>query len=142
MNLPIGSLAGKPPIRLVDAEADLLADLALVVEAQSPELAQLLLDEIERADIVSSRDVPLDTVRIGSEVEFVNETTGRSHQVTLVLPFEADIDRGAISVLTHAGAGLIGLSAGQSIAWPDSNGDERILRIVSVRPPVETGLTH
>jgi len=135
MNLPIGDVAEKPPIRLVDAEADLLADLALVLEQQSPDLAQLLLDEVERADIVSSRDVPADTVRIGSEVEFVNETTGRSHRVTLVLPYEADIDRGAISILTHAGAGLIGLSTGQSIAWPDASGDERILRIVSVRPP-------
>ena len=136
MELSIGSVADKPPICLVDAEADLLADLALVVESQSPALARLILDEVHRADIVSSRDASPDTVRIGSEVEFVDEATGRSRHVTLVLPFEADSERGAISILTEPGAGLIGLSAGQIVAWPDPNSDER-LRIVSVRPPMQ-----
>ena len=40
-------------------------------------------------------------MRIGSEVEFLDEATGRSRHVTLVLPFEADSERGAISVLTE-----------------------------------------
>ncbi|MGZ8347417.1 MAG: GreA/GreB family elongation factor [Allosphingosinicella sp.] len=131
-----GALAVLPSIRLVDAEADLLADLALVLESHSPGLAQLILDEVDRAEIVSARDLAPDTVRIGSEVEFVNEANGRVHRVRLVLPFEADIAEGAISVLTFAGAGLIGLSAGQSIAWPDAGGNVRMLRILSVRPPV------
>ncbi|WP_129791340.1 GreA/GreB family elongation factor [Sphingosinicella sp. CPCC 101087] len=136
MNLPAGSLAAKPPIRLVDAEADLLADLALVIEPQSPELSRLILEEIDRAEIVASRQLPSDTVRIGSDVEFISESTGRTHRVKLVLPYEADIEKGAISVLTKAGAALIGLSAGQSIAWPDGHGGERLLTLVSVDPPV------
>lgn len=125
----------KPPISLVDAEADLLADLALVVEPRSPGLARLLLEEIDRAAIVSPAAISPSTVRIGSDVEFVNEDTGRTHCVKLVLPFEADIARGAVSVLTYAGAGLIGLSAGQSISWPDTNARRRTLRVTQVRPP-------
>jgi len=127
--------AEKPPIALVDAEADLLADLALVLEPQSPELARLILEEIDRADILTAREISPATVRIGSEVEFVNEGSGRTHRVRLVLPFEADISRGAISVMTFAGAGLIGLTEGQSISWPDGNARRRTFRVNQVRPP-------
>ena len=127
--------AEKPPLTLVDAEADLLADLALVLEPQSPELARLVLEEIDRADILTAREISPATVRIGSEVEFVNEGSGRTHRVRLVLPFEADISQGAISVMTFAGAGLIGLSEGQSNSWPDGNGRDRRFRVNQVRPP-------
>ena len=120
---------------MVDAEADLLADLAIALEPRSPALAKLILDEIDRAEILSTESVPTDTIRIGSVVEFVNEMTGRTHCVRLVLPFEADISQGSISVLTYAGAGLIGLSSGQSIVWPDRSGSVRTLRVQAVRPP-------
>ena len=130
--VPLSSAsADKPPIRLDAAEAALLSDLALSLEDRSP-VAELLLDEIERAEICAA--LPDDIVRIGSEVEFVNEGTGRAHKVRLVLPFEADIAVGAISVLTHAGAGLIGLRAGQRIDWPDAGGVERTLRVTAVAP--------
>jgi regulator of nucleoside diphosphate kinase len=33
------------------------------------------------------------------------------------------------------GAGLIGLAAGQSIAWPDIEGHVRTLRILAVKQP-------
>lgn len=132
---PTNAESLRPPICLVDSEADLLADLAVALEPRSPALARLLLEEIDRAEIVSATEVSPETIRIGSEVEFVSEETGRSHRVRLVLPFEADIAEGAISVLTYAGAGLIGLSTGQSIAWPDSSASERTLRVTDVRPP-------
>ena len=127
--------AEKPPISLVDAEADLLADLALVLEQKSPELARLILDEIDRAEILAAATISPATIRIGSEVEFVNEESGRTHRVRLVLPFAADISQGAISVLTFAGAGLIGLSEGQSISWPDANARRRMFRVSRVWPP-------
>ena len=127
--------AERPPISLVESEADLLADLALVLEPQSPELARLLLEEIDRAEIVSVGAISPATARLGSEVEFVNEGSGRTHRVKLVLPFAADIAQGAISVLTYAGVGLIGLSTGQSIVWPDCNAKPRTLRVKRVVPP-------
>jgi regulator of nucleoside diphosphate kinase len=127
--------AGKPDIRLVDAEADLISDIAMLMEQRAPRLAAMLLDEIDRAEICSAGAIPADTVRIGSRVEFVNEATGGVHDVTLVLPHEADAAVGAISVFTPAGAGLIGLSTGQSIRWADDDGVERRLRVISVQPP-------
>lgn len=134
MELSITAPAAGPRLKLVDVEADLLADLALVMESQSPTLARRIRDDVRRAKIVPSRELPPDTVRIGSEIELVAEATGRTCRLRLVLPFEADSERGAISVLTDAGAGLIGLCPGQYFSWPGQKGEAR-LRIVSVRPP-------
>jgi regulator of nucleoside diphosphate kinase len=35
--------------------------------------------------------------------------------------------------MTHVGAGLLGLTQGQSILWPDREGRRRTLRVVGVR---------
>src|SRR3546814_13286656 len=61
--------------------------------------------------------------------------------VRLVYPAEADIAEGRMSILTPVGAGLIGLSVGQSINWPDRGGIEHRLTIVAVEQPVRAALT-
>ena len=53
-------------------------------------------------------------------------------RVQLVLPKEADIDAGRVSILSYVGAGLIGLKEGQSISWPDPSGAVRKLTLVKV----------
>ena len=125
--------AGKPPIHLIDEDYDLIAGLALSIEKRSPELAKLLLDEIDRAEIHERGTLPPDVVAIGSEVEFLDVDSGATRRVKLVLPSEADIDAGRVSILTSVGAGLIGLRKGQSIDWPRPNGGPRVLRILNVR---------
>jgi regulator of nucleoside diphosphate kinase len=49
-----------------------------------------------------------------------------------VLPPEADISAGRISVLTPIGAALIGLSPGQSIDWETRDGRVGRLTVESV----------
>jgi regulator of nucleoside diphosphate kinase len=74
-------------------------------------------------------------VTIGSEVDFVDERTHQLRSVELVLPAMANIAEGRISILTPWGAALYGLTAGQSIDWPDLDGHERRIQIVRVRQP-------
>ncbi|MBE8335739.1 GreA/GreB family elongation factor, partial [Leptospira borgpetersenii serovar Ballum] len=52
----------------------------------------------------------------------------------------ADIDAGRVSILSHVGAGLIGLTEGQSINWPDPTGAVRKLTPVLVEDadPIES----
>lgn len=121
-----------PPIILGKSDADRLAALASKVEGSSPALAELLLGELERADVREDNDVPSTTVVMNSYVEFVDEAHGTTRRVQLVYPGEADISAQRVSVLTPIGAGLIGLSPGQTIAWPDREGRERLLRILKV----------
>lgn len=124
-----------PRIRLVDAEADCLFQLGEALSRREPALSRLILREVGRAELCAAGDLPPDVVRIGSTIEFVEEVGGARRTLTLVYPAQADIEAGRLSVLTHVGAGLIGLSPGQSISWPDREGRACRLRIVGVTPP-------
>lgn len=122
----------RPKIILAESEAEALSTLATQMEASAPQAADLLLDEIERADVLPDTAMPAGVVRMGSTVEFLDEAHGSRRTVQLVYPADADIAAGRISVLTPVGAGLIGLSKGSEIRWPDRDGRERTLRILSV----------
>jgi regulator of nucleoside diphosphate kinase len=122
-----------PEIHLSESDYDLIADLALRMRRGAPELSNLALDEIDRAQLHPDGELPGEIVAIGSEVEFDEEGNGPSRRVILVLPAEADIEAGKVSVMTSVGLGLIGLRAGQVIEWPRPDGSPRTLRIKSVR---------
>src|SRR3546814_9190485 len=87
-----------PPIHLIDAEYDIIADLALGIERRSPELSKMLLDEIDRAEIHARDTLPPEVVSLGSDVEFLDVATGATRQVRLVLPPDADIEAGRVSI--------------------------------------------
>lgn len=131
--------AGRPAIHMLEADYDVIANLALSIERHSPELSKLLLDEINRAEIHASGALPADVVGIGSEVEFLDVESGERRRVQLVLPAEADIAAGRVSILSPVAAGLIGLKTGQSIDWPSPGGRMRVLRILdATRPPANS----
>ena len=125
----------RPPIHLIDTESDLVGNLALRAEHDHPIVAAMLLTEIDRAELHHKCDLPDEVVTLGAEVNFLDEKTMQRRTVTLVLPGDANIAMGRISILTPIGAALCGLSAGQSIDWPDLSGNERRLRITAVRQP-------
>lgn len=129
----------RPPVRMIDIEADRIADLAVGIAQRLPQVSRLLLEETSRAELHSAANIPPDVVVMNAVVEFVDEANGQSRTVRLVYPCDADIDAGRISILTPVGAGLIGLRQGQSISWPDREGNERRLSIVRVTPPASTG---
>jgi regulator of nucleoside diphosphate kinase len=97
----------------------------------------MLLAEIDRAELHNRASLPDGVVTLGAEIDFVDEKSRQKRTVRLVLPGEANIALGRISILTPVGAALYGLSAGQSIDWPDLGGQERRITILAVRPPVE-----
>ena len=127
----------RPSIHLIDIESDLVGDLALRNEHQHPVVAAMLLAEIDRAELHNRASLPDGVVTLGAEIDFVDEKSMQKRTVRLVLPGEANIALGRISILTPVGAALYGLSAGQSIDWPDLAGQERRIKILAVRPPTE-----
>ena len=127
----------RPPLHLLASESDMVATLALQVEHRQPVVAAMLLEEIERAELHEAETLPETAITIGSEVDFVDERTSQLRSVELVLPAMANIAEGRISILTPMGAALYGLTAGQSIDWPDLDGHERRIRIVRVRQPFD-----
>jgi regulator of nucleoside diphosphate kinase len=125
----------RPPIHLLASESDMVATLALQVEHRQPVVAAMLLEEIERAELHETDTLPETAVSIGSEIDFIDERSGQLRTVELVLPAMANIAEGRISILTPMGAALYGLTAGQSIDWPDLDGHERRIKILRVRQP-------
>ena len=125
----------RPPLHLLAAESDMVATLALQTEHRQPVVAAMLLEEIERAELHEPETLPDSAVTIGSEVDFIDERTRQVRTVELVLPAMANIAEGRISILTPMGAALYGLTAGQSIDWPDLDGNERRITILRVRQP-------
>lgn len=91
-----------------------------------------LASELERADVVESSDVPPDVVTMNSRVLYEDMATGRTTEVTIVFPQDADVQSGKISVLAPVGTALLGLAQGASIVWPFPDGSSRCLRVVDV----------
>lgn len=128
------SAAASPAITVSIEEADRLASLAELAARGSPEVVHLLLNEIDRAELLPLGDMPPDVVTMYAHVEYRDDETSAIRRIQLVYPHEADVTRGMISVLTLVGAGLIGLSAGQSILWPKPGGRKRSLTVLRVSP--------
>jgi regulator of nucleoside diphosphate kinase len=125
----------RPPIHLLATESDRIADLALSAEHRHPLVAAMLLEEIERAELHNPDDMPEGHIRLSSCVSFIDERSGQLRDVQLVLPIDADIAKGRISILTPIGAALYGLAEGACISWPDLDGHERPIRILRVSHP-------
>lgn len=128
-------VAVDPPVVLDAAYVQRLQDMASAAWERLPDVAVRLSDEIGRATVMPSRDMPADVVNIGSTVRFRDETTGREQTVTLVLPQDEDIAQGRVSVLTPVGAALLGLAEGASMHWFTRHGEKRPLKVLRVTRP-------
>ncbi len=113
------------------ADYERLTDLASASMERLPEVAQELLDEMERANVVEAAKVPPDVVRMGSTVTFTSDD-GHTRTLKLVYPADESLDQHRISVMTPVGAALIGLGAGQSISWTARDGKHHQLTITKV----------
>lgn len=104
----------------------------LVGDRSHDGVAGLLQQELERAVVLDPDDMPLGAIGLNHWLHFTDDRAASPRRVQIVLPGEADIDEGRISVLSHIGAGLIGLIEGHSIRWNDPSGVERVLTPVLV----------
>ena len=113
------------------ADYERLTDLANASMERLPDVAQELLDELERAQIVDESQVPADVVRMGSTVTFKSDD-GHVRTLKLVYPADESLDQHRISVMTPVGAALIGLGTGQSISWTARDGKHHRLTVTKV----------
>lgn len=121
----------QPPLRIDAAHYPRLLGLARVAMRDAPEVAQDLLDEIERAEVLPSGQMPADVVTIGSTVTYLDVDSGSIRSVRVVFPGDADVALQRVSVVSPLGSALIGLSVGQVIHWSIA-GRERRLEVRSV----------
>jgi regulator of nucleoside diphosphate kinase len=105
-------------------------------EGRDAVAAERLGAELDRSIVVDR--LPPGVVAPGSRVRFEDQRARTVREAVLVYPTGADASAGRISVLAPIGAALLGLAAGDSIAWPLPGGREARIRILAVEPAAET----
>jgi regulator of nucleoside diphosphate kinase len=81
-----------------------------------------LEEELDRADVVEPRDVPLDVITMRSTVRLKDLSTGEEMVYSLVFPTEANLDEGKMSVLAPIGTAMLGYRRGDVIEWEVTSG--------------------
>ncbi|MBD8635522.1 MULTISPECIES: nucleoside diphosphate kinase regulator [unclassified Stenotrophomonas] len=94
--------------------------------------AAALSEELTRANVLPSAEMPEGIVMMHSRVECEDETSGDTHVLTLVYPREANVDEHKVSVLAPVGTALLGLAIGQRIEWDAPGGRKLKLRVTAV----------
>lgn len=100
----------------------------------SPRDAERLDDlenELRRATVVKSDEVPPDVVTMNSRVRIQDLSRGGEHTYQIVFPEDADLDENRISVLAPIGTALIGYRTGTTVEWRVPSGTRRF-RILDV----------
>lgn len=95
--------------------------------------------ELKRAEIVAAEEIPLDVITMNSRVELLDLESKERMKFTLVLPRDADIEQGKISVLAPLGTAMIGYRTGDAFEWPVPYGRRR-LKVTGVHFQPEASL--
>lgn len=85
-----------------------------------------LAEELDRAEVVSSKAVPRDVVTMNSKVVLRDLKTDERMTYVLVFPKEANIGAGRISVLAPVGTSILGYAKGDIVEWSVPSGRRRI----------------
>lgn len=126
-------MATKPKITIAK---DVYERLSKLIDSVPEDIITVqLIDELERAKIVSPKKLPQDVVTMHSKVTFTVQSTGKTFTYTLVYPTELDNTADKLSVLSPIGSAIIGLKEGQEIDWPISKTQRTTVKVESVTPP-------
>jgi len=122
----------RPPIAIDANHLARLSALSLLMSGPLVDVCEYLREEIDRAHIVPTEKLRPDIVNLGSQVKFRDKQTGKVQEIILVYPYDADIARRRVSILTPVGAALLGLSVGQTISFNTRTGERRELTVLQV----------
>jgi len=111
----------------------------LKLRTRDQEHLEMLAQELDRAEIVRSSDIPADTVTMHSQVLVRDLDTGGESNYTLVFPSDADIANGKISILAPIATALLGYREGDEIEWPTPGGRRRLNVIQVLYKPEAAG---
>lgn len=116
---------------LIVSESD-YGKLARLVEVSRSTATYSLDAELAKADICPDDSLPENVVALYDTVVFRDLKTSAERTVTIVMPWESNVTRLQISILSPVGTALIGEPLGAIINWPLLNGQSAQLKIVAI----------
>lgn len=118
---------------LTDLDYRRLSALSLALRRSGrPERAEFLHRRLSEAVVHDASGTVPGRAGIGSSVSLTDTDDGSSYEYRLVLPKDADISLGRISVLTPLGSALLGRGVGESFCY-DCPGGRINVRLDRVR---------
>ncbi len=126
-------MSTQPNVLITDTDVRQLRQMLAHVVPNERDVPQwrALEEEIERARIVPTDQIPPDVVTMQSRVRIVDMRTGEQLVYQIVYPHEANYAEKKISVLAPIGTAVLGYRAGTEIDWTVPSGTRR-LRIEAV----------
>jgi len=112
----------KPPLIVSETDFERLQRLLDTLPADGVPGRDNLEEELERAEIVASEQVPANVVTMNSRVRVRVSSSDETFVLTLVYPKDVDPEGGTVSILAPVGSALLGLAEGAEIDWPRPGG--------------------
>mgnify|MGYP003583089766 CR=1 FL=1 len=132
----------KPNLVVTELDAGRIEELLANMPKSADLIKKSLLSELDRADIVASKDIPRDVVTMNSTVRFQVLASKEHFEYTLVYPKDMNPEGGKISILAPIGSALLGLAEGDEIEWPTPDGVVRVRVDKVVYQPEDSGDFH
>ncbi len=121
----------QPLIYITKTDEEKLRDLiskSQYSEYRGSPYLKMLAGELDKAQVVDSREIPPDVITLNSTVQLIDLESNDEMIYTLVFPEEANVSEGKISVLAPIGTGMLGYRVGDTFEW-DTPGGKRSIRV-------------
>jgi len=136
-------MSTKPNVIISTLDAERLEKIIDALPHSASNIAAKLEEEIARAECVEPRLMPPTVVTMNSTVRFKVESSTEEFCMTLVYPKDVDASGSKVSILAPVGSAMIGLSEGDSIAWPRPGVGELNVRVEEITyQPERAGEFH
>ena len=132
----------RPNIVISSLDMERLEALLDTLPAAQARTQEALLAELARAEVLDPEEMPADVVTMNSRVRFVLDDA-EEREMALVYPKEIDGSPDKLSILTPIGNALLGLRAGDAIAWSRPDGANCVVKVRDVVwQPERAGMLH
>ncbi len=111
-NLIVSSLDSE---RLRERILDARAKTGLTKELQA------LLNDLNSAKVMEPHKIPSDVLTMNSEVKLSYLNNGKSMQIKIVYPEEADVKKQKVSIFAPLAVALLGSKKGDIVSWSVNN---------------------
>jgi len=107
----------KKLIYITDNDMKRLKELIMEAGNGNKKYLRELKDELDKGEVVDSRDIPNNIITMNSKVRLRDINTQKEMICWLVFPDDSNADQGKISILAPIGTALLGYKVGDIIEW-------------------------